>query len=186
MHDFNPLPFSFPLFILLSTSHARRSQTVWFQPCLVLFMFLLSLLLQRCNLRSIFSPSITTHVPPFLLTSSLSFSLWLVLLFLSPPLPSIHIAVYRIPLCTPYSTSRYLPLSAVHKSLLWPSCQLPAPPVHNHTPCTHLHICVYVPMTVWRSCPANSKHKGRLGGRNDRQKVEWAERHGGRDKVEVR
>lgn len=56
---------------------------------------------------------------------------------------------------------------------------------------THIHpahICtsVCMPMTVWRSHPANPKHKGRWEAGNDRRKVEWTERQGGRDKVEER
>lgn len=39
---------------------------------------------------------------------------------------------------------------------------------------TSAHLCM--PMTVWRSCSANSKHKGRWEAGNDSRKVEWTER----------
>lgn len=39
-----------------------------------------------------------------------------------------------------------------------------------------LHTSVCMPMIVWRSRSANSKHKGRWEAGNDSRKVEWTER----------
>ena len=58
-------------------------------------------------------------------------------------------------------------LSAACMSLLWPSCQLLVPPVYTHT-----YTSVYMPMTVWRSRLANSKHKERREAGKPRRKVE--------------
>lgn len=180
--ELKPPPLSFPLFIFLSTSHARPHSVV---TLLSLTLPLFPPLPSRCNV-SLFWPSLllptSVHLP--ILSDFISHLPYYLSTFPLLHRPSLYsyitfpCSAFSLSLCVlfslPLSPSRYLLLSAARMSLLWPSCQLPAPPVHTHP----AHICtsMYMAMTVWRSDSANSKHKGRWEAGNDRRKVEWTER----------
>lgn len=179
MHESNPRPLSFPLFIFLSTSHARPHSVVT-RLSLIMPLFLPSVLRDVTlvfvdPLSSSSSPS-SSHLP---ILSDFISPLLLSVSFPSPHLPSIYsyitfpCPVFSLSICVlfspPLSPAHYLPLSAARMSLLWPSCQLRAPPVHTDIHPAHICTSVCMPMTVWRSHPANPKHKdGRQGTTGER------------------
>ena len=158
-----PPPPSFPLFIFLSTSHARPHYVVT-RLSLSLPLFLPSVLrdVTLVFVDPLSSSPSSSHLP---ILSDFISPLLLSVSFPSPHLPSIYsyitfpCPVFPLSICVlfspPLSPAHYLPLSAARMSLLWPSCQLRAPPVHTHThthsPRTHLHICVHAHDSVEES-----------------------------------
>lgn len=162
-----PLSLSFPLFIFLSTSHARPHSVV---TLLSLILPLFLLISSSCYLR------LFSHLCIFFLIVSLtsliicqhSSPLYLFLHHLSSPFPFVYLSVCLSQQCICLCFG-----PAVSCLLL----------LYTHIHPAHICTSVCMSMTVWRSHPSNSKHKGKWEAGNDRRKVEWTERQGGRDKV---
>lgn len=146
--ELKPPPLSFPLFIFLSTSHARPHSVV---TLLSLILPLFPPLPSRCN-ASLFWPSLllltSVHLP--ILISSLTS-----LIICQPSLASLPISLFLhhlplfcllpIPLCTFQSTSLSFSLSpSLSSAYVFALAQLSAACSScTHTPCTHLHIYVH-------------------------------------------
>lgn len=162
--EYEPNPFLFFLIIYLFV-YLSGQTTLRFRLVSLILLTFCQFLFWDVTSELFFSHLLS---PPSHICASFHFFLILILIYSTS-------TVIRTSHCPPslfsFYHSGYLPLSAARMSLLWPSCQLPAPPVHTQT-----HTSVCMPMTVWRSRPVNPKHKGRLEARNDRKKVEWTEK----------
>ena len=131
----------------------------------------------RCNatlpLPSVRPPILSPLTSYYLSSLSCFIAMLFILTSPSPVLCSPYFFVYfsvHLALVLP------ILLSAARMSLLWPSCQLPSPPVHTHAHThalthththrhrTHLHICVHAHDSMEESLlTPNIKEDGRQG-----------------------
>lgn len=181
VHELEPPPLSFPLFIFLSTSHARPHFAV---PLLSLIFATFFLpILGECNASFLGHSSsfhICSHVHSRLIGYFLS-SVFFLLLYLPSfyysstfPCPAFFLSLCilsSLPLSSslsPSLSSAYV-FALAQLSAAWSSC------THTHTQAAHICTSTCIPMTVWRSHSAISKHKGRWEAGKDRRKVKWTE-----------
>ena len=154
VHELNPLLFHshyLSFCLLLTPDH-----TLWLHYCLSFCHFFL-LLPSRCNL-SLFSFFV------FLILSLTS----LIICQPSPASSPLYLFLHHLPSPYPFV---YLSVSLLHAISLSQQrvCLCFGPAVscllllYTHIHPAHICTSVCMPMTVWRSPPANPKHKGRQG-----------------------
>jgi len=181
VHEFKPPLLSFQLFIFLSTSHARPHSVVTLLSLILTVFFFLP---TKCN-HSLIHSLLLTSV--HLLSDSIAHLSYYLSAFLLLHLPSIYSDItflLPIPLCISQCISLFtISLSQQCVCLCFGPAVSCLFLLYAHIHPAHICTSVCMPMTVWRSPRANPKHKGRLEAGNDRRKVEWTERQGGREEI---